>query len=208
MSVSTEQLYYLAHLLWQHAALSWPPVLVSALVAVPLGWLGARNAWLRKVVAASSGVLYAIPSLALFVVLPLIVGTSVLSPYNVMIALSLYGVALMLRTAVDAFAGLERQPVEAAIAVGYPLWKRVLMVELPLAGPVLLAGLRVVSASTISLVSVGALIGVTSLGTLFTDGFARDYLAEIIVGVVLTAVLAAVFDAVLIAVGKVCLPWA
>lgn len=200
-----------AGLLWelsvQHAQLSWLPIVAALLISLPIGWAAARHAALRGILLGVSGVLYAIPSLALFVVLPLIVGTSVLSPANVVVALSLYGIALQVRSTADAFAGIDRAPVSAAVALGYPAWKRVAMVELPLAGPVILAGLRVVSASTISLVSVGALIGVRSLGTLFTDGFQRSFPTEIIAGVVLTVLVAVVFDVVLVLVGKVLMPW-
>ena len=85
--------------------------------------------------------------------------------------------------------------------------QRAFRVALPLAGPVLLAGLRVVSVSTVSLVSIGALVGVSSLGSLFTDGLRRDFTTEIVVGVVLTVVLAVVFDAVLVLAGRLLMPW-
>ncbi len=81
-------------------------------------------------------------------------------------------------------------------------------VELPLAGPVLLAGLRVVSVSTVSLVSIGALIGVDNLGSLFTDGFRRDFQTEIVVGIVATVLIALIYDVLLVLVGRLLMPWA
>ena len=139
--------------------------------------------------------------------LPLVLGTSVLSPLNVQVALAAYGVALMTRTTADAFGSVPAAASDAAKSMGYPAWRRVLGVELPLAGPVLLAGARVVSASTVSLVSVGSLVGVHGLGYFFTDGFNRSFPTEILAGVIGTAVVALFFDLVLVALGKLLMPW-
>ena len=97
--------------------------------------------------------------------------------------------------------------LRAATAQGHSAWQRFWRVELPLAGESLLAGTRVVSASTLSLVSVGALIGVQSLGTLFTEGYARSFVTEIVVGIVGTVILAVVFDLVLVALAALLMPW-
>ncbi|MBI8990215.1 ABC transporter permease subunit [Corynebacterium meridianum] len=191
-----------------HANLSWPAIIASLIIALPLGWIASRNRISREVLVTASGLLYAVPSLALFVVLPLIIGTSVLSPLNVIVAMTLYGLALQIRTTADAFDSVPEPQKQAAVAMGYPAWRQILTVELPLAGPIILAGLRVVSASTISLVSVGALTGVQSLGTLFTNGFARSFPTEIIAGVAGTVILALVFDAVLVLAGRLLMPWA
>ena len=195
-------------LIVRHANLSWPAIVASLVIAVPLGWLAHHYPFARATVVTASGLLYAIPSLALFVVLPLIIGTSVLSPFNVIVAMTLYGVALLVRSAADGFAAVDESVIDAVAAMGYPTWKRVIAVELPLAGPIIIAGLRVVSASTISLVSVGALVGVHSLGTLFTEGFARSFPTQIIAGVVGTVGLAIVFDLVLVLLGRLAMPWA
>ncbi|WP_370915458.1 ABC transporter permease [Corynebacterium sp. CCM 9203] len=191
-----------------HANLSWPAIIASLIIALPLGWAASRNRISRELLVTASGLLYAIPSLALFVVLPLIIGTSVLSPLNVIIAMTLYGLALQIRTTADAFDSVPEPQKQAAVAMGYPAWRQILTVELPLAGPIILAGLRVVSASTISLVSVGALTGVQSLGTLFTNGFARSFPTEIMAGVAGTVILALLFDAVLVIAGRLLMPWA
>ena len=98
-------------------------------------------------------------------------------------------------------------PRLSATALGYGGLRRFLTVELPLAGPALLAGLRVVAVSTVSLVTVSALLGVGSLGSLFTDGFQRGILAEVITGIGATAVLALLLDAALMALGAVLMPW-
>jgi osmoprotectant transport system permease protein len=114
----------------------------------------------------------------------------------------------MVRSATDAFTSVSPAVLDAAEATGYSSRQRGLGVELPLAGPVLLAGLRVVSVSTVSLVSVGALIGVSNLGSFFTDGYKRDFTTEILVGVVGIVVLALIFDVALVLAGRVLMPWA
>jgi len=204
----------LAALTLTHAWLSAVPLLVGLVVSVPAGWWVSRSRhatgaaqWLGSTVLALGNVLYTIPSLALFVILPGILGTGFLSPVNVVVALSIYAIALLVGTAANAFASVSPVVLDAATASGYSSAGRGLKVELPLAGPVLLAGLRVASVSTVSLVSVGALIGVSSLGSLFTDGFRRDFTTEIVVGVVATVVLALVFDLILVAAGRLLLPW-
>ena len=191
-----------------HAWLSALPLMIGFLLALPVGWYASRHPRLRGSLLSVGSVLYSIPSLPLFVILPGIIGTGFLSPANVVIALTLYAAAIMVRSATDAFTSVSPAVLDAATATGYSSRQRGIAVELPLAGPVLLAGLRVVSVSTVSLVSVGALIGVSSLGTLFTDGFNRDFTTEIVVGVVGIVVLAVIFDALLVTAGRILMPWA
>nr|WP_245349398.1 ABC transporter permease subunit [Brachybacterium fresconis] len=190
-----------------HLLQALPPILIAFALSLPLAKLANARGWLRTGVTTTSGLLYAIPSLPLFVLLPGIVGTSVRSPLNIAIALSLYGLALMVPAASDAFRSVDRTVLSSATAQGYASGARFLHVELPLAGPVLLAGVRVVAVSTISLVTVGGVLGVPSLGMLFVDGFRRGILAEITAGVVLTAVLALVIDALLVLLGRLLMPW-
>lgn len=192
----------------RHAWLSVLPLLIGFVVALPVGWYASRHRRLRGSLLSVGSVLYSIPSLPLFVILPGIIGTGFLSPANVVIALAIYAAAIMVRSATDAFASVSPAVLDAATATGYSSRQRGLGVELPLAGPVLLAGLRVVSVSTVSLVSVGALIGVSSLGSFFTDGFRRSFTTEIVVGVVGIVVLALVFDALLVLAGRLLMPWA
>lgn len=194
-------------LAWAHTNLAWPPILASFLLALPVGWLAHRHRRLREVLVIATGLLYVIPSLALFVVMPLVLGTSILSPVNVIAALTLYGIALQVRASADAFDTVPDDARQSAVAIGHRPWRRVLSVDLPLAGPGLLAGIRVVSASTISLISVGALIGVASLGTLFTEGFQRSFPTQILVGLAGTVILAVLFDAALVLLGRLLLPW-
>ncbi|ATZ06913.1 ABC transporter permease [Corynebacterium striatum] len=191
-----------------HANLAWPPILLALLVALPIGWVAHRYRRIREIVVGVSSALYIIPSLALFILLPLVIGTSVLSSLNVIIAMTLYGLALQVRSTADSFDTVPAAVASAATAMGYSPLQRVFQVELPLAGPGIIAGLRVVSASTISLISVGALVGVHSLGTLFTEGFQRNFPTQIIAGFVGTVLLAVLFDLLLVLIGRVLLPWA
>ena len=190
-----------------HLALSVPAIILSFVVSVPIGWLAHRYRWSRGVLLSLCAPLYAIPSLAVFVALPAITGLSLRSPLNLVIALTLYGVAVIVRTAADAFDAVERDVLQSATAVGYSGVRRFWGVELPLAGPVLLSGLRVVIVSTVSLATVGAVIGVQSLGSLFTDGFQRGIQAEIITGIVATIALALLLDWLAVLAGRGLMPW-
>lgn len=197
--------------IWQlsltHMNLAWPPLVLSVLIALPIGWWAHQARWGRDLIVSIAALLYTIPSLVLFVLMPLVLGTSIISPLNVVVALTIYGIALQVRTTADAFDGVDKLQLETAEALGYSRLQRALTVALPLAGPVILGGARVVSASTISLISVGSLIGVRSLGTLFTTGFLRAFPTEIMVGIVGTLVIAMLFDVILVALGRLLMPW-
>jgi osmoprotectant transport system permease protein len=190
-----------------HLALSVPAIILSFVVSVPIGWLAHRYRWSHGVLLSLCALLYAIPSLAVFIALPAVTGLSLRSPVNLVIALTLYGIAVIVRTAADAFDAVERDVLQSATAVGYSVVGRFWGVELPLAGPVLLSGLRVVIVSTVSLATVGAVIGVPSLGSLFTDGFQRGIQVEIITGIVATMVLALLLDWLSVVIGRMLMPW-
>jgi len=190
-----------------HLALSVPAIILSFVVSVPIGWLAHRYRWSRGVLLSLCALLYAVPSLALFIALPAITGLSLRSPLNLVIALTLYGIAVIVRTAADAFDAVEPDVLQSATAVGYSTAGRFWGVQLPLAGPVLLSGLRVVIVSTVSLATVGAVIGVPSLGSLFTDGFQRGIEVEIVTGIIATIVLALALDGASVAIGRLLLPW-
>lgn len=190
-----------------HIWLSALPIIIGFVVSLPIGWVANRYRLSRSFLLTIGGILYAIPSLPLFVAMPALIGTKILSPLNVVVALSIYALALMVRTTADALASVPVDVIQSATAIGFSAWRRFWSVELPLAGPVLLAGLRVVSVSTISLVSVGALIGVPNLGFLFTDGFNRSFIEEAVIGIVAMVIVALVFDGILVLLGRLLLPW-
>jgi len=158
-------------------------------------------------VVTVAGLLYAVPSLPLFIALPGIIGTGLQDPVNVVVGLTLYGLALMVRSTVDGLGSVDAATTSAATAMGYSGAQRFFRVDLPLAGPVLLAGLRVVAVSTISLTTVGAVLGIQSLGSLFTDGIGRNIPEEIVSGIVTVLVLAIVIDGLLVLLGRAVMPW-
>lgn len=190
-----------------HARLSIIPILVALIASIPLGYLASRSRFLRGAILFVSGVLFTIPSIALFILLPPILGTRILDETNIVVALSIYGVALMARGGADAFASVSTDVTYSSRAIGFSRLGRFLSVELPLAGPVLLANIRVVAVSTVSLLSVGSLIGVESLGSLFLNGYQRSFATEIVIGIVFTILLAIAFDRALVLLGRVLMPW-
>lgn len=191
-----------------HIALSVPPIVLGLVLALPVGWVANRYRASRGLLLSLGGLLYSIPSLPLFVIMPVILGTRILDPLNVVTALTLYALALMVRVASDALASVDADVIASSTAVGYRGWSRFWSVELPLAGPVLLAGLRVVSVSTVSLVTVGAVVGVNSLGFLFLDGFQRGFPEEIVIGILASVLIAFAFDLALVVTGRLLMPWA
>ncbi len=207
MTWVSDNLDLLRELFLRHAWISALSTLIGFAVAVPIGWYAHRHPRLRGISVALVGVLYTIPSLALFVLLPGILGTGILSTVNVIVALSTYAAAVMVRTAVDAFDSVSPPVLDAATASGFSSSQRTLRVELPLAGPVLLAGVRVVSVSTVSMLSVASLIGVANLGSLFTDGFRRDIVDEIVAGIAAIVLLAIVLDVLIVLAGRLLMPW-
>jgi osmoprotectant transport system permease protein len=191
----------------EHLRLSVLPIVLGFLISVPLGYLAYRYKLTRGIMLTIAGLLYTIPSLALLTVLPPITGISALSEINLVIALTIYAVAILTRSVADAFGSVDPDVRQAATAMGYSSWRRFWAVDFPLSGPVMLAGLRVVAVSTIALVTVGILLGVQSLGYLFTNGFQRRIVPEVLTGVVATVVVALIVDLVLALVGRSVMPW-
>ncbi|GLY08423.1 ABC transporter permease [Actinoplanes sp. NBRC 101535] len=194
--------------LQQHIMLALLPVLIGFAAALPIGYLGVRFPWLYHPLINTCGVLYSIPSLALFLFLPVILGTKVLSPVNIVVALSIYTVALLARTVADGLRSVDTTVTQAATAMGYRRTRLLLDVELPVAMPVILAGLRVATVSNISLVSVGTLIGVGGLGQLFTRGFQLFYMEPILIGIILSVLLAGLADLIIVLIQRAVTPWA
>jgi osmoprotectant transport system permease protein len=190
-----------------HLGLSVPPIIIGFVVSIPLGYWASRSPVARSILLSVFSILYTIPSIVLFVVVPIALGLAILDPRNVVVALTIYAIAIMIRSATDAFISVAPDVRESARAVGYSGWQRFISVELPLAGPVLLAGVRIVSVSTVSLATVGAFIGVPSLGNLFNDAFNRQIPSEAIAGIVVVLLIALVFDIILTSIARVLLPW-
>lgn len=197
----------IAHLFAWHAFLSVLPLVLGLALALPLGWLARSRPRFYPVMVGTTGLLYTIPSLALFVALPVVLGTRILDPVNVVVALTVYTVALLVRTVADGLAAVPEDVRLSATAMGFQSVRRFWQVELPVALPVIASGLRVASVSNVSLVSVAALIGIPQLGQLFTDGFNRAFYTPLVVGIVLCVVLALVLDGTILLARRLLTPW-
>lgn len=197
--------------LWTHTWLSVVPVIVGLLIALPLGWLSRRYGWLYPPMVSITGLLYTIPSIALFVLVPPLLGLSSLDPLQVPIALTVYSVALLVRVVADGLASVPDDVNQAATAIGYGRARRLFAVELPVAVPVIAAGLRVATVSNVSMVAIAGTIGMSNLGQLFQIG--KDlstptaYYPPIVLGIVLCVLLALVLDAIIILATRLMTPW-
>jgi osmoprotectant transport system permease protein len=196
---------YFWHLSRTHLYLALVSVLIGLLLALPIGALAARFPKTYGPILAITTVLYSLPSLAVFAFLVSVTG---LTNNTVILPLSVYALAVLVRSVTEGFNNVPDELRVAATAMGYRSGRRLVAVELPVAVPVIMAGLRVATVASISLVTVGALIGIGGLGQLFTEGEDTNFLTEIIVGVVLVAMWALIFDGLLLLVGRVLSPWA
>jgi osmoprotectant transport system permease protein len=195
-------------LIWQltreNLYLGVVPALIGLVISLPLGIIAARWRWFYPPVLAVVNVLYAVPSLALFIALIPAFG---LTNTTVVIALTVFSLCVILPNVVAGMRVVPASVKQAATAMGYGPLRRLVTVELPLATPVIIAGLRIGVVAGISLASVGQLIGVSSLGYLFIDGLQRSFPTEIWVGLALVILLALVCDLILIALRRVLTPW-
>jgi osmoprotectant transport system permease protein len=195
-------------LIWQltleNAYLGLVPPLLGLVIAVPLGIVCVRWGWLYPPVLSGTSIVYAIPSLALFVALIPYTG---LTDTTVIIPLTLFSLCILVPAVVDGLRSVPEPVRQAATAMGFGTLRRLVQVELPVAAPIVIAGLRVATVSSISLASVGQLIGVSSLGYLFTDGLQRDFPTEIIVGMACVIILAFAADLVLQGVRRLLTRW-
>jgi osmoprotectant transport system permease protein len=190
-----------------HLRLALVPVLIGLAIAVPWGVLVQRQPTLRRLTTATASVVFTIPSLALFVVLPLIIKTRILDEANVIVALTAYTTALLVRAVLEALDAVPAQVRDAATAVGYSRIAQVCKVELPLCIPVLVAGLRVIVVTNIAMVSVGSVIGIGGLGTWFTAGFQTNKSAQIVAGIIAMFLLGIVMDTLISVAGRLATPW-
>jgi len=195
------------HWTWTTVWLAAVPLVAGLVIALPIGWLANRFRWTYPPLVTAAGLLYTIPSLVLFVVLPGLLGTKTLDPVNVAVALTVYTVALLVRVVADGLASVSATTLSAASAMGYTNRQRLFAVELPIAVPVIGAGLRVAAVSNVSLVSVASLLGVAQLGTLFTEGSQLNTLTPILLGLIMIVALALLFDGVILVAMRMLTPW-
>jgi osmoprotectant transport system permease protein len=190
-----------------HLYLAGVPLVVGLVVSVPLGWVASRWSRWYPAVITTTGLLYTIPSLALFVIMPIVLGTKILDPVNVVVAMTVYTVALLVRTVGDGLRAVPDDIEQAATAMGYKGARRLFGVELPLAVPVIAAGLRVAAVSNVSIVSVASLVGVSQLGDLLVDGYNRVIWGELVTGILACIVLALLLDLVIVGATRLMTPW-
>ncbi|MFD8152616.1 ABC transporter permease [Streptomyces sp. NPDC001046] len=181
------------------------PVLAGLLLALPLAQLCVRFRWLYPPVLGLTTVLYAVPSLAFFVVLIDYTGQTELT---VMIPLAVYSLVVLVPAIVDGVRSVPQETLAAATAMGFGPVRRYVQVQLPIAVPAIVAGLRVATVSSISLVSVGTLIGNQgALGNLLADAQKYDRPELAVNSVLTTAVLAILCDALLVLLRVLLTPW-
>ncbi|BDB63111.1 MULTISPECIES: ABC transporter permease [Rhodococcus] len=191
-------------LLGDHLVMALGASLLGLVLALPLGLACVRWPRVYAPVLAVCSVLYSIPSLAFFVLLIAFTG---ISRTTVILPLAVYALAGLVPNVVDGLRAVPDSVRQSAVAMGFSTPRRLLTVDLPLAIPAVIAGLRVATVANISMVSVGALIGMGAFGALFTASVQLDRLDLAIIGIIATVVMALVVDAVLVLVQRLTTPW-
>jgi osmoprotectant transport system permease protein len=191
----------------EHILLTVVAVAIGFVISFGLALAVRNRSWLRAPVLAIGGILYAIPSLALFAFL--VPFTGIQNPLTAEIALVSYTILILLRNILAGLSGVPGDVLEAADGMGYTRWQRLWRVELPVALPVIIGGVRIATVTIVGLVTVTALIGLGGLGYLIVDvGYRRFFLTATIVGAVGAVLLAVAADRGLVLLQSVLTPWA
>lgn len=188
----------------EHLQLTAVAVLIGLAISLPLSVYAYRHRWFYAPVTWVAGVLYTIPSLALFAFLLPYTG---LRARTALIGLVSYTLLILIRNIVAALGGVPQDVLEAARGMGYSRRQLLWRVEMPLALPVIMAGIRLATVTTIGLVTVAALVGRGGLGTFILLGMNRFFITATLVGSVLSVVLAVVVDALLVRLERRIAPW-
>ncbi len=188
----------------QHVTITVVAVLAGLVVSLPLAVLARRSPLSETLVVGGAGVVYTIPSLALFA---LLVPYTSYTATTAVIALALYTLVILVRNAVAGLAQVPDEVVEAARGMGLSPLRRLLRVELPIALPSIVAGVRVATVATISLLTVAAYVGTGGFGRLIDEGFRADYRAKIVTACICCVLLALIADALLLLVQRLLTPW-
>src|SRR5437762_3306648 len=191
--------------LLQHIEMTLIAVIVGLAIAVPLGLAAWRSRLFRGPIFSLTGILYTIPSLALFAFLLPFTGLSILTAE---IGLVGYTLLILVRNILTGLDAVPDEVREAARGMGYRPLKQLTQVDIPLSIPSIIAGLRIATVTTIGLVTVTALIGEGGLGSLIYDGLLRDFKTPLLIGTVLSVTLAIVADLALTGVQRLVTPWA
>jgi osmoprotectant transport system permease protein len=190
--------------LWQHLVLSLSSVLIGFIIALILGVVCARRPRLYAIALTVTGILFIIPSLALFAMLIPLLG---LGAKPAIAGLSSYTLLILLRNVVTGLRGVPSDVLDAANGMGYGPWQRLVRIELPLALPLIVSGIRIAVVTVIGIATVAAFIDAGGLGTIILAGIDQNYTEKILVGGILTALLATLFDVALSNAEKALLPW-
>jgi osmoprotectant transport system permease protein len=188
----------------EHVLITVAAVVAGLFLAFPLALLARRLPRLEGLVLGVSTGLYTVPSIALF---PLLVPFTGLSATTVVIGLALYALTILVRALLEGLRAVPEEVREAARGLGYGAGRLLLRVELPLAVPVLVAGLRVATVSTVALTTVGSLVSYGGLGNLIRDGVQGNFRAELLTAAVLCVALAVLLDVALVLAQRLLTPW-
>ena len=188
----------------EHLVITLGAVALGVLIAFPLGLLARRLPRLEAAILGFSTGLYTIPSLALF---PLLVPFTGLTITTVVIGLALYALTILVRAVLEGLRSVPDEVKESATGLGYGSGRLLLRVELPLALPVMIAGLRVATVSTVALTTVGTLVSYGGLGNLIKDGVDTNFRAELFTAAVLCVLLALLLDVLLVLTQRLLTPW-
>ncbi|HYM49722.1 MAG TPA: ABC transporter permease [Candidatus Limnocylindrales bacterium] len=188
----------------QHVQLTAIAVGIGLLISLPLGFWAWRIPLARGPILSLTGILYTIPSLALFAILVPFTGLSTLTAE---IGLVSYTLLILIRNVVVGLDGVPAEVREAATGMGYRPLARLIRIDFPLAVPAIIAGIRIATVTTIGLVTVTALIGLGGLGELILQGLINDFKSPLLVGAVLSVALAVVADLSLSGLQRLATPW-
>lgn len=190
--------------LQQHVSLTVQAVVTALGIALPLAVLvHGRPRW-TALALGTTGVLYTVPSLALFAMLAPFTG---IGRTTVLIGLVTYALLVLVRNVVVGLEGVDPGVVDAARGLGFGRVRTLLTVELPNALPAVIAGLRLATVTTVALVTIGVVVGFGGLGQLMFRGFQSGYRAEVVTATLLTVLVALVADLALLLLGRVLTPW-
>lgn len=198
---------YLGDLLGDHALLAFIPLVVGMLLALPLGVFVSRSVRARFPVLGVCAFLQAIPALTFFVVFPALLDTKLNDRVNVIVALTLFVLAMMTRTVAEAVMKVPGHVRLSADAMGMSGFARTMKVEIPVSLPAIVAGLRTAAVSVVTLATASAVVGVRGLGTLFTEGYDTGFETEVLVGIAMVALLALGADVLLVRGARLFAPW-
>lgn len=188
----------------QHVQITVAAIVLAVLIAFPLALVARRLPRLESSILGVSTALYTLPSLALF---PLLVPFTGLTATTVVIGLALYALTILVRSMLEGLRSVPEEVRESATGLGYGATRRLLRVELPLALPVMMGGLRVATVSTVALTTVGTVVSFGGLGNMISDGVLTNFRAELLTASILCVVLAVLFDLLIVGSQWLLTPW-